>query len=389
MLVDHKLLYYVQTNAICLIILGLVYAVLRSKRNMVTARRLAFVKLLWATSLICVSDVMAWWSTGQTFKGADIFVQISNILYFASITWAGYAWLNYVYLRIRNLEYNRTSRKWIRSVPMIAMMILLVTNPFTGFMFTVDGNNAYQRGNGVIVHWIISWGYMLFATLLVFLKIRKTHSRLERSALYPMFGFIIAPALAALLQMFVYGTTTTQCGITVSVLLIAVSYLNEEVSTDTLTGLNNRRALEVQISEDLKHTAPEYTVMMCDVDSFKAINDTLGHTAGDLVLKRMAETLRRVCDEAKKKVFLCRYGGDEFVILGTDMKAEDSDELVRTINEEIEKINMKESDRLKFGISIGTASGICSEIDDVDRLIGMADGIMYQNKKAKRLQANT
>ena len=89
------------------------------------------------------------------------------------------------------------------------------------------------------------------------------------------------------------------------------------VSSDTLTGLNNRKALENYLSARLQKQGQQFSVLFCDIDHFKTINDTLGHAKGDLALKQAAEALRQACGRAPEPLFLCRYGGDEFVILMT------------------------------------------------------------------------
>jgi diguanylate cyclase (GGDEF)-like protein len=89
-----------------------------------------------------------------------------------------------------------------------------------------------------------------------------------------------------------------------------------ESTLDTLTGLSNRKAFDGYISRSIElHTllAQTATLMMVDVDRFKAVNDTHGHPAGDALLQQVAgalsQTVLRRCD------FVCRYGGDEFAII--------------------------------------------------------------------------
>lgn len=377
-------LYYLQTNIICLVILFVVWLSLRNKKGALPARRLAFNKLLLIIALICVTDVLAWYFSGRVFPGARGFIQVSNIVYDISITWLGYAWLNYVELRIKSLEYNHQKRRLLTALPLIVMIALLVMNPITSFLFRLDENNVYSRAGGIVVHWIISWGYLFCATLEVILAMRKTQSKVERGLLTPMLWFIVPPAIAAVLQMFFYGTTTTQCGATIASLIIALSFLTEEVSKDTLTGLNNRRALESYLIDRLQRSNVELTVIMCDVDKFKTINDTLGHTAGDLVLKRMAGAMKNVCKNGGRSLFLCRYGGDEFLICGTDLKFADVTDLTHEIENSVNSMNKDYADNLSFSISTGQASGVCSNYEDVEQLISMADAVMYQAKQAKK-----
>jgi diguanylate cyclase (GGDEF)-like protein len=108
--------------------------------------------------------------------------------------------------------------------------------------------------------------------------------------------------------------------------------LEQLVATDSLTGLFNRRSFEVRLDEELNRALRqdlELNLMIIDVDGFKAINDSIGHAAGDAVLRGVANVIRRSI-----RVFdvSARMGGDEFVILmqGRRVSAMQSAERLRT-----------------------------------------------------------
>jgi diguanylate cyclase (GGDEF)-like protein len=89
----------------------------------------------------------------------------------------------------------------------------------------------------------------------------------------------------------------------------------EQSVTDDLTGLPNRRALDQRVEEESKRSfrsGKPYTMIMLDLDNFKAINDTYGHPMGDSVLKQVAQALRNAVRETD---FVARYGGDEFALI--------------------------------------------------------------------------
>ena len=376
--------YYIQINVVCILVLAVAFFSYKSGRGILTARRIAFNRLILTTVVMCITDIVAWTATGKSYPGARAVVQISNILYDAAITWTCFSWVRYVNFRIRSLDYDYKKRTHIEAIPLFIMLLILVTNPLTNLMFSINENNEYSRGSAVFIHWIISWGYLVYATIEVFLKMHNTTSKVEKRQLLPLLYFIIPPAIGAVVQMLSYGVTSTQCGIVISILMIAIGYLTEEVSEDTLTGLNNRRAFENYVIEQLQRGNSRLTVLMCDVDKFKSINDEYGHSVGDLVLKRIADALKRACSDESKYVFLCRYGGDEFVICSPEFDEEDCRRLEERINNNLSIASKEFADRFPLKISIGRACENCSTLDDVEALVALADSTMYKNKQSKR-----
>lgn len=374
-------LYYFQVNAVCLIILGIVIETLR-RTSVLPARRVAFMRLVTICMLVCFSDIFAWSLNGHRFPGSTVIQHASNMLYYAAITLESVAWMEYVNLRVKSLEEN-VRRRAVIYLPLALMLVLILINPLTGFLFTIDETGSYARGIGVYLHWLISWGYLFYASGKTLKAILSAGSRTERSQLMPLLWFVIPPAAAAVLQMFFYGLTSTQCGLTVSILIIVLRFLSDETSRDALTGLNNRRALENYLMDQLQKNSLQLTVMMCDVDRFKTINDTLGHAAGDLVLRRMSDSLKNVCRTSATDAFLCRYGGDEFIICGANHTEEEVRNLSEALANAISAINLEYSDKLSFSISIGSATGECTSYRDVEGLISMADSAMYSTKRGK------
>lgn len=373
--------YYIQINIFCALILVGVLFLLRRKKGVLPTRRLAFSFVLIAAIILCLSDIAAWLCDGKSFPGCRQLLELSNMVYYAAITWTCYAWLNYVDVRILGFRYGRRSRRLLFMLPVLIMTFFILINPFTHFCFEIDSENVYSRGDGIILHWIITWGYLFFATGLTVYKIRRTESKIERKQLRPMLWFVVCPALSAVIQMYFYGVTVTQCGITLSALLITYESLDEQISIDNLTGLNNRHALETYISERVHLPGATFSVIICDIDKFKSINDTFGHVTGDFALKLVSNVLKDACGMSDARLFLCRYGGDEFIISGINMSEEDEAKLVTDIGNGLEELNGREKVRFNLSLSYGKAAGPCNSHEEFEKLIALADQSMYEMKK--------
>ena len=153
---------------------------------------------------------------------------------------------------------------------------------------------------------------------------------------------------------------------------------------DGLTGLFSRNAFRLRVKEALisfNEKGEPFSLILFDVDKFKAVNDTLGHVAGDKVLKKVAECLE---ETFRKDDFIARYGGDEFVVLIEGFTEKMALERIPVFNEKLGKIRFvsyREGD-IKLTVSAGTTEAM--EGDNLDSLIGRADRAMYAVKEEKR-----
>ena len=155
--------------------------------------------------------------------------------------------------------------------------------------------------------------------------------------------------------------------------------------TDHLTGLPNRREGEVRLAEDharAKRGGVILTVAVVDVDNFKAKNDTHGHQAGDACLRHVALVIGRNVREGD---WLCRWGGDEFVLALWDASVFASPEAVLgRINAGLRgsPVRLPGGEELVLSISVG-AHRYAGE-DDLRELLAKADAAMYEAKREGR-----
>ena len=151
-------------------------------------------------------------------------------------------------------------------------------------------------------------------------------------------------------------------------------------TTDALTGLHNRMSISAILQAEKKdfdtHGTP-VAVLMLDVDSFKAINDTHGHQAGDAVLVAVAKALRGA---SRKLDSVGRWGGEEFLLVAPGIDAAAAPVLAERLRAAVADGDYAEG--LRVTASIGVAQARAG--DTVDTLIGRADAALYQAKAAGR-----
>ena len=154
-----------------------------------------------------------------------------------------------------------------------------------------------------------------------------------------------------------------------------------DASTDPLTGLLNRRGFDELVGPLLASSEP-FAVLQIDLDHFKAVNDGMGHAAGDELLQKTAYILRQ---ETRKGDLICRNGGDEFTLVLRDVS---DPELARDIGERI-VLQLKKPLQLTAGsarisASVGIAWSDNYARDGLGRIFQDADKALYSSKAAGR-----
>lgn len=154
--------------------------------------------------------------------------------------------------------------------------------------------------------------------------------------------------------------------------------LSKDVITDPLTGLLNRRGLTQKL-EKIELKDDEYIIFYIDLDGFKMINDSLGHSVGDIVLKTLAE---RLLTSPFDRGIACRFGGDEFIwVINSDDVQNDQDSIA---NQLISTLNNPYFDEGSRPMLISASVGIAQypqDGRDFSKLILRADAAMYLAKK--------
>jgi diguanylate cyclase (GGDEF)-like protein len=161
--------------------------------------------------------------------------------------------------------------------------------------------------------------------------------------------------------------------------------LYESATRDLLTGAANRRrameALEAEVASCERHGVP-LSVLLLDLDHFKAVNDRLGHLGGDHALKAMAEAAQA---ELRAGDLLGRYGGEEFVVILRHAGRTEARKAAERIRKRVEELDLDfEGQRLRLTVSVGVAT--LAPKGGVEALLAAADAALYRAKREGRNQ---
>ena len=160
--------------------------------------------------------------------------------------------------------------------------------------------------------------------------------------------------------------------------------LQQMALTDVLTGLPNRRAAMERLAQEWAATQRSHRSLACmvlDVDHFKSVNDRFGHPVGDMVLKNVAQILRKA---ARIQDMVCRFGGEEFLVICPDTEIESAYQCAERLRQQVAAMrigNLNPPQQMTVSIGVAATSGDNVSLDD---LLTRADKCLYTAKQGGR-----
>ena len=332
-----------------------------------------------------ISD--SFWALGQS--GLIPFNKTLNIITstagLVAVTLLTLGWCIFVIYRIdQNNAKNIRLLKRMHYAVAAVDTVLTISSAFTGYFFYIDENNIYQLGDGYVLHLVLILGQLFGSGVYSFgqsfsnqqVKIRKEYR-------LPLL-FITIPAAAAILEGYLPLTPIVSLGTFLPIHLAFLEIQNSEIYSDALTGLNNRRHMEIFL-QDMIHNASEenpFRIYMIDVNDFKQVNDKFGHITGDRALQLVADALHNVSDRLHG--FCARYGGDEFVLIISE-----EEQIQDVLQKEVNTLRESCADLMPtITVSAGSAE-CCSDGITAAQLIALADEQLYIQKKLFHGQKET
>lgn len=382
-------IFYTEANIVCLVIFGIMLAhdLFRVDRQ---EKQIKYDHTLIAFMCYFVSDAL-WGAmvSGKIPNTLPIFLLLNfaNYIFMAAIT---YTWLQYVNAVEQTPNRNRPLNKFAMIFPFLISLIALIITYFAAPQFLFDENLELQLGYSVFQIAVP----VIYIIAVIFIAMGKAANEKnpaeKRKHLYLAF-FPLIIVLGGLVQILLLPQTPTFCFCcTVFMLIFYIQSMETQISMDPLTSLNNKGQLLRYISQDSNaHMENRHTfVIMIDVNDFKQINDRYGHEEGDHALVIIADSLRKVTRTHSMPIFLCRYGGDEFILIGHPSEQSEISELIDEIRVQIEQQCLMEGTPYILTIGAGYDE-LMGDEDTLQHCIERADQKMYQDKKERKSAGQT
>ena len=284
--------------------------------------------------------------------------------------WALYA-ASELSLGIRKIRFH----KKIFLAYFLVNFLLLIASQFWGWYYHIDADNIYHRGPLNIVFQAVNILVILFPVILLTTRGKS----LPRSRAQSLISFALLPIVGIAIQIIFYGFSVTVNFLVFSLLIAHLFIQRESLDTDFLTGIGNRRKLDLSLKAHVFANKP-FSAILLDLDNFKQINDKFGHEAGDIALKKAAEILQASVREGD---IIARYGGDEFCIITGIDNNETLKECVERIRNNFEKYNENPETEIPLELSIGYLVYGPGKVT-VSEFLKKLDQRMYKDKFARK-----
>ena len=363
--------YYILANVFAIVVFG-VLLVMNALRSEYHTKKLMLTHLIAFSISVFAQDIF--WTIVNSRASSPWLILFSNYLMFFTVLGTSITWTLYVLgiKRITDQKFFLFGKIAILSYVVFGILMIPITFFLSSFWI--------QNGEMNPLYWIITLSFSVVFLILtsvfsVLGAIDKEQIAFRKEYIVNAIGPVVL-IICSIIQVINPYIPLICYSMTLVILMSFLFTLTTHSKTDPLTGLNNRNELLRFISRAGHESNAENIVIMADLDSFKKINDTYGHVKGDEVLIRVSNVISKYCREAQKKMFLCRYGGDEFLIIIKNGTNEDAVKFGKEMN----LILCDGMYEIPVSMTIGYAewNGLSSTFEDS---LKIADKFMYEKRK--------
>ena len=332
-----------------------------------------FSVMLFISGSSCIVEPITFLIDGRVFPGAFLISRVTNTWLYLGSSSISLIWCLFVDHKL----YQNTRRLRRVYAPAIAVGVIgwLATlgNVWGNYFFSFDAQNTYHRE---------PYGYIMFALPIIYsdisiITVYKARKEFGDLRFFPVWSFLTPFFLGMGVQTLVYGISVAWCSVSIGLAVLFMSLQNELVYRDPLTGLYNRNYLNYVLKSTGWNRAGRHGGIMIDLDFFKIINDTYGHTSGDNALCDVADLLQ-ACLPEKSLAF--RYAGDEFILLFDASEEEEILAVENRIQASLDDFNAQKKRPYHLSLSMGH-SCFLPGTHDADSFLTAMDKSMYENKR--------
>ena len=368
---------HIEINILFLLVLAIIFWQIHHSVSQQMSRVL-FRYVVFGSIITLTLDTVWMLIDGQIFPGCITANKLVNMAFLGITGIMGGVWYLYI---LDFLGYDLTKRRILMILtPGIILVILNVLTLKTGWIFTVNENNVYIRGPWFPLQTIGALSTLAASLIHLIIFYFLPHTKIPKRQIGLQISFYSVPFIGTVLALPISGMPGTWTCSAVSIILMYMNDQDNAVQRDSLTGLNNRKNLEQIFKAYTRQIREKHQLFlfMLDLDNFKQINDTYGHTTGDQVLVEASGLIMQSLEG--KQGYLARYGGDEFLVMCFFGGETDAIQYKKALQEDFSQWNNEHNDPYSLSCSIGYAR--CKKSGSLEELVQTADKNLYADKRS-------
>jgi diguanylate cyclase (GGDEF)-like protein len=375
---------YIEVDLICILLLFYVLHHLENAENQETAN-VAFRYVTRSVTAMLLLDCFCEIFRQSHASWQPLVCNILLALCFCAEGLTSYFWMLFCSAKMGLERRRHYTRRRGYLIPLLILILLSLLTIWNGWIFHYEAQGVYRRGPLFFAVYLFPCIYILLAVRDILAGLQhKTDLRSQDDAAFLLLMSIL-PVAGSFLTVFIVDLPVLMPLSAMTILMVFMDNQAHEISTDSLTGLNNRRQFDkhlAQLAENLP-AGVFICLLLLDVDKFKEINDRCGHYAGDCALMETAALLRQAC--SSENAFLARYGGDEFAILFRASNDEMEERLRNAIETAFLGHSLETSAPYSIRVSAGSGKYGAGYAKSIPELINTADAGLYEQKKQKQI----
>ncbi len=374
--------YYVQAHIACILLLSIVfYKIVKGVNKQ--ASQIYLGNLVVTLMLYYMAEIFWALVDGSVISSAPTMLYLSNIFTYILISIAAYYWYIISEALQRDKLIENTILRRLLATPVLVSALLVITAYRTGLVFYVDENGRLVNGSFYVILVIVPFAYLNSSSVKAFSRLANKDRYVDRNIYFMIGVFPFAPIILGAMQAIYWRVPFLCYGTVAAVYYVYLTTQEDLISIDPLTQTNNRNQLYKYLVQKMRNEEPGMSLflIMVDIDRLRDINEAYGHAEGDRALNRVARAIKDACQGSRSRMFLSRYGADEFVVVAEMAYRAEAAWLADQIKNEVKRATNVDAAPYDIHVSVGISQYDYQVPVTIQSFIARADSDLYQNKK--------
>ncbi len=374
--------YYVQAHIACILLLSIVfYKIVRGVNKQ--ASQIYLGNLVVTLMLYYMAEIFWALVDGSVISSAPTMLYLSNIFTYILISVAAYYWYIISEALQRDKLIENTVLRRLLATPVLVSALLVVTAYRTGLVFYVDENGKLVNGSFYVILVIVPFAYLIASSVKAFSRFANRDRYVDRNIYFMIGVFPFAPIILGAMQAIYWRVPFLCYGTVAAVYYVYLTTQDNLISIDPLTQTNNRNQLYKYLVQKMRSEEQGLSLflIMVDIDRLRDINEAYGHAEGDRALNRVATAIKDACQGSRSRMFVSRYGADEFVVVAEMAYRAEAAWLADQIKNEVKRATNVDAAPYDIHVSVGISQYDFQAPVTIQSFIARADSDLYQNKK--------